>query len=147
MFRILPFNIRNNAEKGKELVENLVDAFMEQPMNPFGRVSGALSSFRVDVIDAEEHYEVRAELPGFSKEDITLAYEENKYLTIQAEHPDEDMGLKYICHERRTGRFERSFLVDGIREDMISAEFNNGILCVILPKHREEKARKVIDIG
>ena len=147
MFRILPFNIRNNAEKGKELVENLVDAFMEQPMNPLGKVSGAFSSFRVDVLDQEDCYEIRAELPGFSKEDITLAYEGDRYLVIRAERPEVESGYKYICRERRTGKFERYFLVDGIQQENISADFNNGILRVVLPKESSEKNRKVIDIS
>lgn len=147
MFRILPFNLRNNAEKGREVIENLMETFMEQPMNPFGKVSGALSSFRVDVMDTGEGYEIRAELPGFSKDEITLAYEEEKYLVIRAERPEPPEGIKYICRERRTGKFERSFLVDGIDEAGITAEFSEGILRVVLPKEKSEKARRVIDIG
>ena len=116
-------------------------------MNPFGKVSGALSSFRVDVMDTGEGYEIRAELPGFSREEITLAYEEEKYLVIRAERPESPEGIKYICRERRTGKFERSFLVDGIDETGITAEFSEGILRVVLPKERSEKARRVIDIG
>ncbi len=147
MFRIIPFNLRNNAEKGREVLDNLLDTLMEQPMHPFGKVSGALSSFRVDVMDTGDAYEIRAELPGFSRDEISLAYEENKYLVIRAERPEPSEGVRYVCHERRTGKFERSFMVDDIAEQSIKAEFSNGILRVILPKEKSEKERTIIDIG
>ncbi len=79
MIRNIPFNIRNNAEKGRESIERMMDYLMEQPLNPIGKVSGALASFRVDIVDAEDRYEIQAELPGFSKEEISLSYEADKY--------------------------------------------------------------------
>ena len=41
MIRNIPFNIRNNAEKGRESIERMMDYLMEQPLNPIGKVSGA----------------------------------------------------------------------------------------------------------
>ena len=68
MFRTVPFNIRENAERGREVLEKALEFAAEQPFNPLGRVSGALSSFRVDVADKETAYDIFAELPGFYKE-------------------------------------------------------------------------------
>ena len=108
MIRPIPFNIRENAERGREVLEKALDFMTEQPCNPLGRVSGALSSFRVDVIDTPDRYEIFAELPGFHKEQITVSYDDGTgYLTIKAERPEVDMDVKYICRERRTGTFER----------------------------------------
>ena len=147
MIRNIPFNIRNNAEKGRESIERMMDYLMEQPLNPIGKVSGALASFRVDIVDAEDRYEIQAELPGFSKEEISLSYEADKYLTIAAECPETVGGLKYVCRERRNGKFERTFMVDGIDWDNVSAGFDNGILKVSLPKVKDESVKKFIHIG
>jgi len=148
MFSILPFNFRSNAEKGKESVERFMDYVMEQPLNPINKVSGAFSSFRVDVKECEDSYIVFAELPGFEKEDITLAYEGNKYLVISTRQGEEEQDTdgRYICRERRVGKFERSFYIDNISEEEITAEFKNGILVVTLPKYKPEVPKKIIDI-
>lgn len=148
MFRIQPFNIRGNAEKGREAIEKVLDAAMDQPFNPFGRVSGALSSFRVDVTDSDDKYEIFAELPGFSKDEITVAYDDENRLSISAERSfDEDDDAKYICRERKRGKFERVFYIDDIVEDDVHVTFENGLLHVVLPKTSRDKNKKVFDIG
>ncbi len=146
MFRLMPFNIKENAERGREVLERVLDFAMDQPMNPVGKVSGALASFRVDVIDTEDSYEVFAELPGFTKEEITIAYDEDRHFVISAERLEPEIPLKYICHERKTGKFERSFYVDDIDQDQVSADFENGVLHVILPKTASRKDRTIFDI-
>ena len=148
MFRSMPFNIKGNAEKGRELIEKVMEFAMDQPFNPIGRVSGALSSFRVDVTEDEGKYEVFAELPGFTKEEITVSYDEECHLSISAERLDvEDDEVKYLCRERRTGKFERVFYIDDIAADEVSVSFENGVLHVILPKATEDKNKKVFDIA
>ena len=147
MFRLMPFNIKENAERGRDALERLLEFAMAQPLNPVGRVSGALASFRVDVIDTEDRYEVFAELPGFTKDEITISYDENKHLTISAERLESELPIKYLCHERRTGKFERSFYVDDIAKDEVSVSFENGVLHVILPKRRDTQGQTIFDIA
>ena len=147
MLRMMPFNIKDNAERGREVLERVLDFAMDQPFNPVGRVSGALADFRVDVVDTEDRYEVFAELPGFTKEEIMISYDENKHFSISAERLEPEMPLKYLCHERRTGKFERSFYVDDIDQEQVSATFENGVLHVLLPKKIGRKDRTVFDIG
>ena len=149
MFRVLPFNIKSNVERGRDFLGTIVESLVDQPLHPLERAGGLLFPFRVDVIELEDRYEIHAELPGFLKEEITLTYEEQQYLTIQAERSEPQMAGRYIAHERRSGKFERSFQVDGIDETGIEASFTNenGVLRVILPKHKEETAKTVITIG
>ncbi len=147
MFRIMPLNLRDNAERGREMLERVLEMAMDQPVNPIGKVSGALSSFRVDVIDEEDRYEVYAELPGFTKEEITISYDDDKHFTISAERLPSELALKYLCHERRTGKFERKFYVDDIDAEQVNASFENGVLHVILPKLEYGKGHTVFDIS
>ena len=144
MIRPIPFNIRENAERGREVLEKALDFVAEQPCNPLGRVSGAFSSFRVDVIDTPDRYEIFAELPGFHKEQITVSYDDaTGYLTIKAERPDPDMDVKFICRERRTGTFERTFEIDGIVKDEVTVSFDEGVLHIVLPKEPAETNKTV----
>ena len=147
MFRTVPFNLKGNMEKGQEAVERLLEFMSDQPGNPMGRVSGALASFRVDVIDTEAAYELFGELPGFRKEQITVSYDEEGYLRIKAERQElEPEDVKYLCRERRTGEFERVFKIDGIDKDSVSVAFDNGILHIVLPKVSKDANRTVFDI-
>lgn len=56
------------------------------------------------------------------------------------------MDVRYICRERRTGTFERSFEIDGIVKDEVAVSFEDGVLHIVLPKEPEDKGRTVFDI-
>ena len=148
MFRTVPFDIKGHVDKGQELVEKFLELASDQPGNPLGRVSGALSSFRVDVIDTENSYELFAELPGFRKDQITVSYDEEDFmLRIKAERAElEPEDVKYLCRERRTGDFERVFKIDGIDKENVSVGFDNGVLHIVLPKSSADKNRTVFNI-
>ena len=127
MFRTVPFNLRENAERGREALEKALEFMADQPFNPMGKVSSALSPFRVDVISTEAAYD-------------------NHYLRIRAERQDGDMQVKFLCRERRTGEFERTFLIDGIKKEDVSVSYENGVLHIILPKEEAKTSRTVFDI-
>lgn len=90
---------------------------------------------RTNVKETDNEYILEAELPGFNKEDITIETKSD-VLTITANKVEEKKEDKngYLRIERRSGQFERSFNVEGISSEKISAKYNNGILEVILPK-------------
>ena len=83
-----------------------------------------------------------AELPGFSKEDIH-AEVRNGYLTIHAEHKSEneekDEKNNYIRRERSYGSFSRSFDLEGIKSDEITASYKDGVLSLTLPKEETKQ--------
>jgi HSP20 family protein len=97
---------------------------------------------RVDIREADGHYEITAELPGVNKDDIHVHVKDG-ILTLEAESSDEskeeDNG-KVIRRERRYGKFMRSFnLGADVQESDIKAEFKDGVLTLEAPK-LEEKA-------
>ena len=99
---------------------------------------GELPAFRTDIRDEGDHFLLEADLPGFRKEDIDLDVKDG-VLTISAKHQADDRTAadNYICRERRTGSFSRSFTLDGIQEDAIRASYQDGVLELILPKRQE----------
>ncbi|WP_196603539.1 Hsp20/alpha crystallin family protein [Pectinatus haikarae] len=140
MFGLVPFT-KNNVSKKEDAFGRLFDLFNEPFFNsaiaPVQTAMSGFASFKVDVRDLGDVYELSAELPGVKKEDISLNYD-NGYLTIQANSKDEkaekdDTG-KYIRRERRYGSMSRSFYIDNIDEARAKAEFTDGILNINLPK-------------
>jgi HSP20 family protein len=87
------------------------------------------------------------ELPGIQKKDVEISVDEDM-LTISGEKTAEKTtdDKKYHLWERSYGSFSRSFsLPRGIDSARITAEFNNGVLNVHMPKTSgaRAKARKI----
>lgn len=90
---------------------------------------------KTDIIEFEDKYTVVAELPGFTKESITLQYE-NQVLTIAADQVivnEADKGT-VIHKERNTHNLRRQFSFEHIDKTKIAATFTNCLLYVTLPK-------------
>ena len=107
---------------------------------------------KMDVHEAEDHYEVDIDLPGFKKDEITLELQEG-YLTVQAskgvDKDENDKKGKLIRQERYAGAMQRSFYVgDQVKEEDIKAAFHHGVLTLQIPKQEQPKLpeKKTIQI-
>lgn len=101
----------------------------------------------VNVEETKDEMILSAELPGMTREDISIDIE-NNVLTISGEKTEErtegDEERRYHLWERRYGTFQRSFtLPRTVKADEIRAAFDNGILRVRMPKVAEAKGRKI----
>jgi HSP20 family protein len=112
--------------------------------------SGALSrsasfSPAVDVVERENAYLLKAEVPGLAPEDIDLQVE-NNVLSLRGErkYENEEEHAGYRRVERSYGTFVRSFVLpEGTDVDAVEAKVENGILTVTIPKVQTATARKV----
>jgi HSP20 family protein len=113
----------------------------------FGEGSEPLpSGFPLDVIENDQEFLVRASMAGFDPSKLEITYDNNT-LTIKGEvaeeNSDEAEG-KYHVRERRFGSFVRSITMPELIEpNKISADSDNGILTVHLPKKPETQPRKI----
>jgi HSP20 family protein len=104
----------------------------------------------MDLVETDEHFVLRADLPGMSESDVHIELEEN-VLTVsgerKAEHEERKEG--YYRVERSSGAFRRTLtLPDGVDADAITARFDKGVLEVRVPKPEQRKPRKVeISVG
>jgi len=110
--------------------------------------ASAAPAFKVDISEDEAGFHIDAELPGLTKEQIALNIEDD-VLTIKAERKQESEENKKNFHriERSYGSFSRSFnLGEMIDQENISADFDNGVLHVTLPKAQPVRKTKEISI-
>lgn len=104
----------------------------------FGNDLMQFDTMKTDVIEEDHDYKLKADLPGFNKEDIGIDLK-GGVLTISASHKEnndekDDKG-KYVRRERREMSYHRSFTVgDEVKPEDINAAYENGVLTVILPK-------------
>lgn len=139
--------------------ENLFDDMMNFDFDKeFERMSRLLygkhaqNMMKTDVREGEKSYELDIDLPGFSKDEITVQLE-NGYLSISAakglDKNQENKDGKYIRRERYAGSMSRTFYVgDQLTEQDIQAKFENGILQLTVPKKeaKQVEGRKYIAI-
>jgi HSP20 family protein len=99
----------------------------------------------VDLVEAEDHFVLRADLPGMSESDVAIEIQDGTLAISgerRAEHEAHERGWYRI--ERSFGSFRRSLtLPDGVDPDGISASFDRGVLEVRIPKPEERKPRRV----
>lgn len=102
---------------------------------------------RIERFQHDNQLIVRAELPGLTKDDVTINVDDGT-LEISGERrqDEEDQSDGTWWSERSYGSFYRAIpLPDGVNEDQITAKFENGILNVTvpLPQQATRKAKKV----
>ena len=126
--------------------------FFEKGMAPFkgflheiGR--GSLSP-SVDVFEAGGNIVVKADLPGLTKDDITVKLI-NNILEISGEKKTEEKvdTRDYLKLERGYGRFSRTVrLPEGLDADHVVAKFAEGVLEISIPKVEDKRMVKNIAI-
>src|SRR5918996_5471387 len=118
---------------------NLTRAFDDEGI---GRGAWAPS---VDIYENKDQIVLEAELPGMKQEDFDLSIE-NNVITLRGERRFEKSEETDNYHrvERSYGAFTRSFtLPQTVSAEGATAEYNNGVLRVTLPKREETKARRI----
>ena len=101
---------------------------------------------RLDVIESDGTYRVKAEMPGVEKNDIDISINGNQ-IAISAEVKRESKKKddeRDICTERYYGKVYRSFsLPDEVDSGKASAHYEGGVLTLELPKKGNGGARKL----
>ena len=129
MLDLIPFEHRNN---------NLFNYFDQMSRNFFGEAEKEFAPCSTDIIDQGNQYLLKADLPGFNKEDVHIEVDGDR-LTISAEHTEETKNedKNFIRRERRYGSMSRSFDISSVDAANIQAEYKNGVLELVLPKKQE----------
>lgn len=115
---------------------SLVDAMFDELATQRGN-SSLVSRARIDVTERNGAYEVRAELPGAKKEDITIdidgaAVSISAKVSSQSERKE---GERVLYSERRHESYARAFeLPHAVDAQAAEAKFDNGVLTLTLPK-------------
>ena len=99
----------------------------------------------IEVRNNPKEITISAELPGLDPKDIDIQVSDEGYLTISGEkkHQTEEKGEGFYFSERSYGMFQRvvNLPSDEINRDKITAEFENGVLNISLPKLESAKKK------
>jgi HSP20 family protein len=124
-------------------VDDLLKGFTLRPV--FGAME-AEPEIKVEILEEDKAYTVKAEIPGVKKEDIQVSIEGNR-VSLSAEvkkEKEEKEGKTVVRSERYYGKQYRSFSLAGdIDEAKVQAKYQDGILELTLPKKPGSEARKI----
>lgn len=117
-----------------ESFDHLYDAFPNY-MRQFPR------DVSCDIVDKGDKYVLTADLPGIATDEVKVNVT-GRQVEISAEHKDtrEERSKEFVRNERSFLKYQRVLTVpDKIVESGITANVNNGILTVELPKKISSK--------
>lgn len=105
-----------------------------------------VTSFAVDIREDDNQFEIVADVPGLSEEELDLTV--NKHvLTIKGERAAENTereGDRFLRVERVAGKFERLIqLPESADFDKITAKLDKGVLRLTVPKREAEQPRRI----
>ena len=137
-----------------ELQNRLSTLFGRAPIRKNGAKDEALAVAEwapmVDVVEDDNEYLIKAELPEVKKDDVKVTVQDD-VLTITGErqYEKEEKEKKYHRVERAYGSFARSFtLPEDADGEKVAAEFKDGVLKVHLPKSEQAKPKSIeVKIG
>jgi HSP20 family protein len=99
----------------------------------------------VDIYETDDALIMKAELPGFSKDEISIELKENTLL-VRGERKREDEVKEGNYHrmERVYGAFQRSFLLPTtVDQEKVKASYKDGILELRLPKVQAAQPKRI----
>lgn len=135
------YPLRSLQDEVNELFESVFPGSMGDDED----APSAMWSPRMDVTESEDTYRLSVDLPGMSKEDVSIKLHDNR-LTIrgerQAKTQSDDENV--VRMERTFGTFVRTLrLPTSVNEENITAQFDNGVLMVTLPKTEKSKPKQI----
>jgi HSP20 family protein len=127
-------------------MNRLFSAFFDDP----GQANGGTGMVNrwipaMDLVEQDEHYVLRADLPGMREDDVNIELE-NNVLSISGErkHESAEESKGYYRLERASGAFSRSLtLPEGVDAEAIAASFQDGVLELRIPKPEQRKPHRV----
>ena len=105
-----------------------------------------VTAFAIDASETDQAFVLRADLPGFAKDDIAIEVVGKlvKISTSKTRTSEMKEGERLLRAERFSGEFSRQFkLTVDIDEQSVSATLADGVLELTLPKKARAGARKI----
>lgn len=97
-----------------------------------------------DIFETDSALTVVMEIPGVAKQDVSIALEEDVLRVEGRIDPSKYQGIEPVYTEYLVGHYARGFTLSGkIDRDAISAQLEDGVLTLTLPKAKEAVPRRI----
>lgn len=133
------------AKRNENYLPSFFDKFWNNELMDWGHSNYSSTNTSlpaVNVLETNDDFIIEVAAPGMEKKDFKINFK-NNVLTISSEKKNEKDEKKenFTRKEFSYQSFQRSFTVadNAVIGEKISANYNNGILNIVLPKREELK--------
>lgn len=102
----------------------------------------------MDLDELNDRYIVRMDIPGADKTRTTVKIDDRE-LTVSGliEESVDEQGMNYLRKERHSGAFRRTIMLPApVKADAMEADYEDGVLIIILPKGSAESGSQLIRV-
>lgn len=137
---------RNGYPLRSTLFGNLFDTMLDEFLTPAAEAAreGGAFSPRIDVVENDRGYQVEADLPGVTRNDLKVSVDGAR-VTIEAEvrrETERKEGESVMHTERVVRKYARSFeLPHEVDDAQAVAKLEHGVLTLTLPKKQAAQSR------
>ena len=95
---------------------------------------------KTNILENENDYVITSEIPGVNKDNVKIDVSDNTLtITVEKKNEDKNDNKNYIVKEISESTLTRSFYLDNMDEENITAKMDNGILTITVSKIKEVK--------
>ena len=142
------------ARRSNTFFPSFWDNFLSKEMMDWGSNNFSSTDTTLPAVNVKENddaFEIEVAAPGMSKKDFRVNLE-NNVLTISSERKEEkkeEEKGRFTRREFSYQSFQRSFTIpeNMVEGDKISAKYNDGLLCIHLPKREAVKPKPAREIS
>ncbi len=129
----------------RDAVNSLLRESFVPPNGARSERGAAAFTLPLDITEAENDFMVRASMPGIKPEDVqTTILGDTLMIRGESKAGAEQKGQNWLVRERRSGSFQRSVsLGTPINADKASAQFEQGVLTLTLPKSEQARPKQI----
>ena len=135
--------VNNNRQEGRtslrDAMSELMDESVVRQATPRERGAGLLLA---DVIETTEEFVIRVDVPGLDPNEIEVSMFQGT-VTIQCPERKESIGGQYVVRERNHSPLTRQFAFGQAVGSEVSANCDNGVLTLRLPKSEVIKPKEI----
>lgn len=131
----------------QSLVDQLFNDFLRNDYHE-NYLNNCKNSPATNVFETENEFKIQIQLPGFSKENLNINFQNNVLtIKVEKENTEKQEEYKYVHREFEAYNFEKQFRVPkAVDSEKINAKFENGILNILLPKKEEALEKAPVEI-
>jgi HSP20 family protein len=126
----------------REAMNSLLEESFVRPRAGMIAMTGGMA---IDLRESDQAYIVETVVAGAKPEDVEISVlGDTLRIAVEVREGDDRQGEKWLLRERRFGRFERSLTLPAqVRADEATADFQDGILTISLPKAEAARPRSI----
>ena len=124
-----------NLENKKDNYFGLFDEFNNLFSDALGK------DMKTNILEEDDKYVVTSEVPGVDKKNIKIDVSDNTLvININKKENKKETKTNYLVKEISESNVSRSFYLDDMDENNVTAKMDNGILTITVLKNKEIKS-------